>query len=75
MHLSAWERDAAYKKKERKVLGDATCKKKYFEIFIQHYTKEWIWVMDISFLINRSVIYLEMGKYEECIKDCDTYYG
>ncbi|XP_074330087.1 hsp70-Hsp90 organizing protein 3-like [Apium graveolens] len=27
--------------------------------------------MDISFLTNRAAVYLEMGKFEECIKDCD----
>jgi len=26
---------------------------------------------DISYLTNRAAVYLEMGKYEECIKDCD----
>ncbi|MCD7453547.1 hypothetical protein HAX54_021282 [Datura stramonium] len=27
---------------------------------------------DISFITNRAAVYLEMGKYEDCIKDCDT---
>ncbi|KAJ6341966.1 hypothetical protein OIU78_009997 [Salix suchowensis] len=27
---------------------------------------------DISFLTNRAAVYLEMGKNDECIKDCDT---
>ncbi|KAJ0859792.1 putative Heat shock chaperonin-binding, tetratricopeptide-like helical domain superfamily [Helianthus annuus] len=26
---------------------------------------------DISFLTNRAAVYLEMGKYDECIKDCE----
>ncbi|KAL8552668.1 hypothetical protein ACS0TY_001380 [Phlomoides rotata] len=66
-------------KKERKALaqkekeaGNAAYKKKDFETAIQHYSKaveqddE-----DISFLTNRAAVYLEMGKYEDCIKDCD----
>jgi hypothetical protein len=63
---STWgERDATYKKKERKELGDVTCDKKYFEIFIQHYMKK----------MDRVVVYLEKGKYEEYIKYCDTCDG
>ena len=26
---------------------------------------------DISYITNRAAVYLEMGKYEECINDCD----
>ncbi|KAK1327134.1 Heat shock protein STI [Acorus calamus] len=26
---------------------------------------------DISFLTNRAAVYMEMGQYEDCIKDCD----
>ncbi|KAL8539719.1 hypothetical protein ACS0TY_001360 [Phlomoides rotata] len=71
--------DEEKEKKERKALaqkekeaGNAAYKKKDFETAIQHYSKaveqddE-----DISFLTNRAAVYLEMGKYEDCIKDCD----
>uniref|UniRef100_A0A7C9FMX1 STI1 domain-containing protein n=1 Tax=Opuntia streptacantha TaxID=393608 RepID=A0A7C9FMX1_OPUST len=66
-------------KKERKALaqkekeaGNAAYKKKDFETAIQHYTKAIeLDDEDISFLTNRAAVYLEMGKYDECIKDCD----
>lgn len=66
-------------KKERKALaqkekeaGNAAYKKKDFETAIQLYTKAFeLDDEDISFLTNRAAVYLEMGKYEECIKDCD----
>ncbi|KAL3647282.1 Hsp70-Hsp90 organizing protein 2 [Castilleja foliolosa] len=73
------ENDEEKEKKNRKALalkekeaGNAAYKKKDFETAIQHYSKaiehddE-----DISFLTNRAAVYLEMGKYEDCIKDCD----
>ncbi|KAL8539721.1 hypothetical protein ACS0TY_001366 [Phlomoides rotata] len=71
--------DEEKEKKERKALaqkekeaGNAAYKNKDFETAIQHYSKaiehddE-----DISFLTNRAAVYLEMGKYEDCIKDCE----
>ncbi|KAL8552672.1 hypothetical protein ACS0TY_001387 [Phlomoides rotata] len=71
--------DEEKEKKERKALAqkekeavNAAYKKKYFETAIQHYSKaiehddE-----DISFLTNRAAVYLDMGKYEDCIKDCE----
>ncbi|GMI92729.1 Hop3 [Hibiscus trionum] len=46
--------------------------KKDFETAIQHYTTEIeLDDGDISNITNRAAIYLEMGKYEDCIKDCD----
>ena len=27
---------------------------------------------DVYYITNREVVYLEMGKYEECIKYCDN---
>jgi hypothetical protein len=27
---------------------------------------------DISFMTNRAAVYLEMGKFQECIADCDA---
>ncbi|KAL4283831.1 hypothetical protein GQ457_16G026490 [Hibiscus cannabinus] len=66
-------------KKEKKVkalkekeTGNAAYKKKDFETAIQHYTKAMeIDDEDISYITNRAAVYLEMGKYEDCIKDCD----
>ncbi|OIV92762.1 hypothetical protein TanjilG_00896 [Lupinus angustifolius] len=65
--------------KERKVQaqkekedGNAAYKKKDFDTAIQHYSKALeLDDEDISYLTNRAAVYLEMGKYEECIKDCD----
>ncbi|CAN6273659.1 unnamed protein product [Urochloa humidicola] len=60
---------AAQKEKEA---GNAAYKKKDFETAIQHYTKALeLDDEDISYLTNRAAVYIEMGKYDECIKDCD----
>ncbi|ERM94729.1 hypothetical protein AMTRI_Chr03g143920 [Amborella trichopoda] len=62
-------KDEAQKEKEA---GNAAYKKKDFETAIKHYTKAMeIDDEDISYLTNKAAVYLEMGKYEECIKDCD----
>ncbi|KNA12705.1 hypothetical protein SOVF_123520 [Spinacia oleracea] len=66
-------------KKEKKVMaqkereaGTAAYKKKEFEKAIEHYNKGIeLDDEDISFLTNRAAVYLETGKYDECIKDCD----
>lgn len=59
----------AQKEKES---GNVAYKKKDFETAIQHYSKAIeLDDEDISFLTNRAAVYLEMGKYEDCIKDCD----
>ncbi|GAA0157068.1 hypothetical protein LIER_14412 [Lithospermum erythrorhizon] len=71
--------DEEREKKERKAqavkekeAGNAAYKKKDFETAIQHYSTAFeLDDEDISFLTNRAAVYLEMGKYEECIKDCD----
>ncbi|XP_066322296.1 hsp70-Hsp90 organizing protein-like [Miscanthus floridulus] len=64
------ERKAAAQKE--KELGNAAYKKKDFETAIQHYTKALeLDDEDISYLTNRAAVYIEMGKYDECIKDCD----
>ncbi|KAK6158017.1 hypothetical protein DH2020_005331 [Rehmannia glutinosa] len=71
--------DEEKEKKERKALaqkekeaGNAAYKKKDFETAINHYSKAIdLDDEDISFLTNRAAVYLEMGKYEDCIKDCD----
>ncbi|CAI0476853.1 unnamed protein product [Linum tenue] len=69
------EREAKEKKAQalkEKELGNAAYKKKDFETAIAHYTKAIeLYDEDISFITNRAAVYLEMGKYEECIKDCD----
>ncbi|KAK4486404.1 hypothetical protein RD792_009078 [Penstemon davidsonii] len=75
MDVSSEEKE----KKERKVqaqkekeAGNAAYKKKEFETAIQHYSKAIeLDDEDVSFLTNRAAVYLEMGKYEDCIKDCD----
>ncbi|OAY59965.1 hsp70-Hsp90 organizing protein 3 [Manihot esculenta] len=66
----AKERKAqAVKEKE---LGNEAYKKKDFETAIAHYTKAMeLDDEDISYLTNRAAVYLEMSKFEECIKDCD----
>uniref|UniRef100_A0A803L6H7 STI1 domain-containing protein n=1 Tax=Chenopodium quinoa TaxID=63459 RepID=A0A803L6H7_CHEQI len=57
---------------EEKEAGNAAYKKKEFEKAIEHYSKAIeLDDEDISFLTNRAAVYLEMGKYDECIKDCD----
>uniref|UniRef100_A0A0D9VIV0 STI1 domain-containing protein n=1 Tax=Leersia perrieri TaxID=77586 RepID=A0A0D9VIV0_9ORYZ len=62
-------KSAALKEKEA---GNAAYKKKDFETAIQHYTKAMeLDDEDISYLTNRAAVYIEMGKYDECIKDCD----
>ncbi|XP_044487319.1 hsp70-Hsp90 organizing protein 3-like [Mangifera indica] len=59
----------ALKEKEE---GNAAYKKKDFEKAVAHYTKALeLDDEDISFLTNRAAVYLEMGQYEDCIKDCD----
>ncbi|KAL2607811.1 hypothetical protein R1flu_026384 [Riccia fluitans] len=58
---------------KEKELGNEFYKKKQFEEAITHYTKAWeLYDEDISFLTNRAAVYLEMGKYEECVQDCNT---
>ncbi|CAH9102598.1 unnamed protein product [Cuscuta epithymum] len=75
MELSAEEKELKDRKSralEEKEAGNAFYKKKDFETAIHHYSKAIeLDDEDISFLTNRAAVYLEMGKYEECIKDCD----
>ncbi|EYU26825.1 hypothetical protein MIMGU_mgv1a003301mg [Erythranthe guttata] len=71
--------DEEKEKRERKALaqkeketGNAAYKKKDFDTAIDHYSKAIeLDDEDISFLTNRAAVYLEMGKLEDCIKDCD----
>ncbi|KAL3498686.1 hypothetical protein ACH5RR_041418 [Cinchona calisaya] len=75
MEVSAEEREVKERKaqaQKEKESGNAAYKKKDFETAIQHYTKAFeLDDEDISFLTNRAAVYLEMGKYEDCIKNCD----
>ncbi|CAN0908605.1 Hsp70-Hsp90 organizing protein 3 [Linum grandiflorum] len=75
MEVSEEEKEAKERKAQavkEKEAGNAAYKKKDFETAIAHYTKAMeLDDADISFMTNRAAVYLEMGKYEECIKDCD----
>ncbi|XP_022856427.1 hsp70-Hsp90 organizing protein 3-like isoform X1 [Olea europaea var. sylvestris] len=75
MDLSEEEKEKKEKKaqaQKEKEAGNVAYKKKDFETAIQHYTKaNELDDEDISFRTNRAAVYLEMGKYEDCIKDCD----
>lgn len=75
MDLTEEEKEAKERKaqaQKEKELGNAAYKKKDFDTAIAHYTKAMeLDDEDISFLMNRAATYLEMGQYEECIKDCD----
>ncbi|KFK26931.1 hypothetical protein AALP_AA8G311800 [Arabis alpina] len=63
------EKEKAKKEKEE---GNVAYKKKDFERAIEHYTKAMeLDDEDISYITNRAAVYLELGKYEECIEDCD----
>lgn len=75
MELTEEEREKKERKEEakkEKEKGNAAYKKKEFEKAIEHYSKAMeLDEEDISYLTNRAAVYLEMGKYEECIQDCD----
>ncbi|KAF4360449.1 hypothetical protein CsatB_004108 [Cannabis sativa] len=75
MELDEEEREKRERKAEaqkEKEAGNVAYKKKDFDTAIQHYTKA-IELDDeeISYILNRAATYLEMGKYDECIKDCE----
>lgn len=75
MEVTDEEKEAKQRKVEaqrEKEAGNLAYKKKDFEKAISHYTKATeLDDEDISFLTNRAAVYLEMGKYEDCIADCD----
>lgn len=75
MEINEGEREVKERKahaQKEKEAGNAAYKKKDFETAIQHYTKAIeLDDEDISYLTNRAAVYLEMGRYEDCIKDCD----
>lgn len=57
---------------QEKELGNAAYKKKAFEDAIAHYSRAVeLDDTDVTFLTNRAAVYLEMGKYSDCIADCD----
>jgi len=63
-------KEDAIKEKE---LGNAAYKKKSFEEAIKHYKAAIeLDATDISFITNLSAVYLEMGDFDECIKQCET---
>ncbi|KAI9084857.1 hypothetical protein K1719_033263 [Acacia pycnantha] len=65
-------KDRKAQAQREKEAGNAAYKKKDFDTAIQHYSKAMeLDDEDISYLTNRAAVYLEMGKLEECIKDCD----
>lgn len=54
-----------------KELGTAAYKKKDFEAALVHYSKaQELDPDDISYQTNKSAVYFEQGKYDECIKEC-----
>ncbi|KAI3689650.1 hypothetical protein L2E82_47614 [Cichorium intybus] len=75
MEVNDEEKEIKEKKaqaQKEKEAGNAAYKKKDFETAISHYSKAFeLDDGDISFLTNRAAVYLEMGKYDECIKDCE----
>ncbi|KAG6481691.1 hypothetical protein ZIOFF_058310 [Zingiber officinale] len=75
MEVPEEEKEVKQRKAEaqkEKEAGNAAYKKKDFETAIQHYTQSMeLDDSDISYITNRAAVYLEMGKYEECIQDCD----
>ncbi|KAE9459427.1 hypothetical protein C3L33_08648, partial [Rhododendron williamsianum] len=75
MEIPDEEREGRERKaqaQKEKEAGNAAYKKKDFDTAIEHYTRATeLDDEDISFLTNRAAVYLEMGKYEECIQDCD----
>ncbi|CAN6855957.1 hsp70-Hsp90 organizing protein 2 isoform X2 [Brassica napus] len=68
----AEEKERKEKALKEKEMGNAAYKKKDFENAIKHYsTAMEIDDEDISYITNRAAVHLEMGNYDECIKDCD----
>ncbi|XP_068305974.1 hsp70-Hsp90 organizing protein 3-like [Pyrus communis] len=75
MEVNEEEREAKKRRAEaikEKEAGNAAYKKKDFDTAIQRYTKAIeLDDEDISFILNRAATYLEMGQFEDCIKDCE----
>eukprot|EP00216_Chloropicon_sp_CCMP2111_P002259 CAMPEP_0198243450 /NCGR_PEP_ID=MMETSP1446-20131203/27808_1 /TAXON_ID=1461542 ORGANISM="Unidentified sp, Strain CCMP2111" /NCGR_SAMPLE_ID=MMETSP1446 /ASSEMBLY_ACC=CAM_ASM_001112 /LENGTH=588 /DNA_ID=CAMNT_0043927267 /DNA_START=39 /DNA_END=1805 /DNA_ORIENTATION=+ len=63
---------AKEKAQAEKEAGNACYKKKEFEKALEHYTKAMEHdADDISYMTNRAAVYFEMGRFEDCVKDCD----
>lgn len=63
------EKVAAEKEKE---LGNQAYKQQQFETAVEHYTKAMeLYPDEIVYRSNRAAVYLEMGRYEDCIRDCE----
>ncbi|PWZ20687.1 hypothetical protein Zm00014a_008353 [Zea mays] len=55
-----------------KEAGNDAYRKSLLEEAVEHYTLGALLdPSDIAFLTNRAAAYLRMGKYEECVRDCD----
>ncbi|TVU12422.1 hypothetical protein EJB05_46066 [Eragrostis curvula] len=55
-----------------KEAGNDAYRKHFLETAVHHYTRGALLDPgDISFLTNRAAAYLHMGKYTECVRDCD----
>eukprot|EP00850_Spirogloea_muscicola_P014647 SM000106S13995 [mRNA] locus=s106:378050:382571:- [translate_table: standard] len=55
-----------------KEAGTAAYKARDFDTAVAHYTRAAeLDDEDVTYLTNRAATYLEMGKYDECIADCD----
>ncbi|CAN6164990.1 unnamed protein product [Urochloa humidicola] len=68
--MEAGERaEAARRAKEA---GNDAYRKSFLETAVEHYTRGALLDPgDISFLTNRAAAYFHMGKYAECVRDCD----
>ncbi|GAQ78393.1 HSP70/HSP90 organizing protein HOP [Klebsormidium nitens] len=73
------DEDAREKKRRKaeavkaKEEGNVAYKKKDFDAAIEQYTKAMeLDEDDIAYRTNRAAVYLEMGKYDDAIKDCDA---
>jgi len=54
-----------------KMKGNEAYKKKDFEAAVKHYNEAMeLDPKNITYLLNRAAVYLEMAKYNECISDC-----
>ncbi|KAK3131705.1 hypothetical protein QOZ80_6AG0510180 [Eleusine coracana subsp. coracana] len=55
-----------------KEAGNDAYHKHFLETAVHHYTRGALLDPgDISFLTNRAATYLRMGKYKDCVRDCD----
>ncbi|AQL01875.1 U-box domain-containing protein 33 [Zea mays] len=55
-----------------KEAGNDAYRKSFLETAVEHYTRGALLdPRDISFLTNRAAAYFHMGKYKECVRDCE----